>query len=91
MIPVGLLCVRPQGAEAEVFLDFVIPGFRDFRAGTFLFEESALYFHEKGIKRLVSDAGNARHESYLKRMAFQLRNGKYERAVHAEILLEKEM
>lgn len=91
MLPVGLLIVRPQGEEAEVFLDFVIPGYRDFRAGTFLFEESALYFHEKGIKRLVSDAGNPRHESYLKRMAFQFRNGKYERAVRADILLEKEM
>jgi hypothetical protein len=91
MLPVGLLIVRPQGEEADVFLDFVIPGYRDFRAGTFLFEESALYFHEKGIKRLVSDAGNPRHESYLKRMGFQHHNGKYERAVHADILLEKEM
>lgn len=91
MVPAGLVIVRPMGEDADVFLDFVIPGYRDFRAGKFLFEESALYFQQKGIKRLVSDAGNPRHESYLKRMGFQLENGKYYRAVQFDIMHEQEM
>lgn len=91
MVPAGLLIVRPLGEDADVFLDFVIPGYRDFRAGKFLFEESALYFRQKGIKRLVSDAGNSRHESYLKRMGFELIERKYYRAVQGNVLHEKQM
>jgi hypothetical protein len=91
MVPAGVLIVRPLGDTADVFLDFVIPGYRDFRAGKFLFEESAMYFHQKGIKRLASDPGNPRHESYLKRMGFKLENGKYYRAVQLSVLQDKGM
>ena len=85
MVPAGVLIVRPRGEEADIFLDFVIPGYRDFRAGRFLFDESAHYFHEHGIRRFVSDAGNPRHESYLKRMGFQLESGHYYRDVQPHI------
>ena len=91
MVPAGLLIVRPKGDQADVFLDFVIPGYRDFRAGKFLFEESADYFQSQGIKRLVSEPGNPRHESYLQRMGFQLENGSYYRAVQPKILQDKEL
>lgn len=91
MVPAALLIVRPQGENAEVFLDFVIPGYRDFRAGKFLFEESALYFRQKGIKQLISDPGNPRHESYLKRMGFHAVSGKYQRAVPVDVLQDKGM
>ncbi|MBC7878525.1 MAG: YgjV family protein [Anaerolineales bacterium] len=79
MVPAGLLIVKPQAQmeQAEIFLDFVIPNYRDFRAGKFLFEESAAYFQQKGIKRFVSQAGSPRHEAYLKRMGFQLQDGIY--------------
>ena len=91
MVPAGLLIVRPKGDQADVFLDFVIPGYRDFRAGKFLFEESVDYFHSQGIKRLVSEPGNPRHESYLRRMGFQLENGSYYRAVQPKILQDREL
>jgi len=89
MVPAGLLIVRPKGEQADIFLDFVIPGYRDFRAGKFLFEESSDYFQQQGIKRLVSEPGNPRHESYLRRMGFQLENGAYYRAVPANVLQDK--
>jgi len=91
MVPAGLLIVRPLDEDADVFLDFVIPGYRDFRAGKFLFEESTLYFQQKGIRRLVSAPGNLRHESYLKRMGFDLENGKYHRAVQPSLPHERQM
>jgi len=89
MVPAGVLIVRQQGRQADVFLDFVIPGYRDFRAGNFLFEESAEYFRQKDIARLVSEAGNPRHESYLKRMGFQFENNMYYRAVDSQIMQDK--
>ena len=81
MVPAGVLIVRPRGEEADIFLDFVIPGYRDFRAGKFLFDESAGYFRQHGIRRFVSDAGNAKHEAYLKRMGFRLEGANYLREV----------
>lgn len=91
MVPAGLLIVRPRGEDADVFLDFVIPGYRDFRAGKFLFEESTMFFQQKGIKRLCSAPGNPRHESYLKRMGFQWEDGMYYHTVQMNVLQEKEM
>ncbi|NWG06132.1 MAG: hypothetical protein HXY35_05515 [Chloroflexi bacterium] len=91
MVPAGVLIVRPRGEEADIFLDFVIPGYRDFRAGKFLFDESADFFHRRGIRRFVSDAGNARHESYLKRMGFRLNGTHYTRDVLPQVLQDKKL
>jgi hypothetical protein len=70
MLPVGLVIVKPEGEQARIFLDFVIPGYRDFRAGKFLFEESAEFYRQKGIHVLSTAPGSAKHETYLKRMGF---------------------
>ncbi|GAB1470036.1 hypothetical protein MASR2M66_09130 [Chloroflexota bacterium] len=90
MLPVGVLIVKPEGDAAEIYLDFVIPGYRDFRAGKFLFDESAGFFRQKGITRLVSEPGNPRHETYLKRMGFEMTAGQYalelpSRIIHDQI------
>ena len=78
MMPVGLVIVRPEGEEARIFLDFVIPGYRDFRAGRFLFEESAEFYRQQGIHVLSTATGGAKHETYLKRMGFHLEaDGRY--------------
>ncbi len=89
MVPAGVLIVRPRGEEADIFLDFVIPGYRDFRAGKFLFEESADFFRQRGIRRFVSDAGSPRHESYLKRMEFRPDGTNYVREVSSSAPREK--
>lgn len=70
MVPAGLVVLRPEGDTAHVLLDFVIPGYRDFGVGRFLFEDNAAWFHERGIRRLVSPPGHPRHASYLERMGF---------------------
>jgi hypothetical protein len=78
MLPVGLVIVKPEGEEARIFLDFVIPGYRDFRAGKFLLEESAEFYRQLGIHRLSTAPGSAKHETYLKRMGFRLEaDGRY--------------
>jgi len=78
MMPVGLVIVKPEDEEARIFLDFVIPGYRDFRAGKFLFEESAEFYRQQGIHRLSTASGSAKHEAYLKRMGFQIKaDGRY--------------
>ena len=86
MVPVGLVIVKQTDDAAQIFLDFVIPGYRDFHAGRFIFDESADYFWQKGIKQLVSAPGSSRHESYLKRMGFEMDQGRYHRKIYPKIL-----
>jgi hypothetical protein len=86
MVPVGLVIVKQTDDAAKIFLDFVIPGYRDFRAGKFIFDESADYFWQKGIRRLVSASGSSRHESYLKRMGFELNDDLYQRNIQPRVL-----
>lgn len=88
MLPVGVLIVKPEDETAHIFLDFVIPGYRDFRAGRFLFDESAEFFRQKGITKLISDSGNSKHETYLRRMGFVRQNDCYVLDLPAHIIHE---
>lgn len=71
MIPAGLFIAEPCEAEALMIkIDFVIPGYRDFKIGEFLFVEKAEMFKEKGIRTIYSAPGTPKHEAYLRRMGF---------------------
>lgn len=89
MMPVGVLIVKSEENTATIFLDFVIPGYRDFRAGKFLYDQSAEFFRQKGITRLITDAGNPRHETYLKRMGFKLISGQYQLDLPAHLIRDQ--
>ena len=70
MVPAGVLLARVEGGQARVLLDFVIPGYRDFGVGRFLFDDNAPWFRQRGIQRFVSAPGHPRHAGYLRRMGF---------------------
>lgn len=71
MVPAGLFIgeVRDDG-RLWVRLDYVIPSYRDFKIGQFLFTEQAEFFRSRGIRELVSPAGSPGHTAYLRRMGF---------------------
>lgn len=71
VVPAGLLIGDVRGATLEVSLDFVIPQYRDFKVGRYLFEDRADYFRARGIREIVSDGGSRDHARYLERMGFQ--------------------
>ncbi len=91
MVPAGLLVIEPEGDQARVLLDYVIPGYRDFGVAKFLFEEHADYFVTRGIRRLTSAAGRPRHASYLERMGFERRGDVYIRELAPSVLMDKGM
>jgi hypothetical protein len=71
MVPAGLFIAQQQpGGNLWVSLDFVIPGYRDFKVGYFLYRQKSQYFKDKGIRRILSAAGTAAHTQYLRRMGF---------------------
>ncbi len=71
VVPAGLFIGEREGeGTLRVILDFVIPGYRDFKVGSFVFSEQAEFFRRRGIERIVSDPGTREHERYLRRMGF---------------------
>ncbi|MBW3569941.1 MAG: YgjV family protein [Gemmatimonadetes bacterium] len=71
MVPAGLLIGgREQGGRLCVTLDFVIPQYRDFKIGRYLFREEREFFRARGFHEIESDPGTREHAAYLRRMGF---------------------
>jgi hypothetical protein len=71
LVPAGLLMGDVEGETLRVRVDFVIPQFRDFKVGRYLYDECADFFWERGIREIVSARGSGEHEQYLRRMGFR--------------------
>lgn len=68
-VPAGLVCAEySAGNNLFIQLDYVIPGYRDFKTGKYAFNK---IFKEKNIKKIFSNPGNRKHEQYLKKMGFK--------------------
>lgn len=72
MVPAGLV----QGNVNENFvltidLDFVIPNYRDFKIGNYLFKENLDFFRSRNIKAIRTSAGNKDHNDYLEKTGFK--------------------
>jgi len=76
LVPAGLLLgdLDDKG-NLLVKLDFVIPSYRDFKVGRFLFGDRVEYFHGLGVKEILARPGNREHSRYLERMGFQPARG----------------
>lgn len=71
MVPAGLFIGERRGDGAlRVMLDFVIPQYRDFKTGRYLFRDQAHFFRAHGITEIVSPGGAKEHTEYLRRMGF---------------------
>ncbi|CAN5823531.1 hypothetical protein BH23GEM6_BH23GEM6_26740 [soil metagenome] len=70
LVPAGLLMGNVQGNTLRVTVDFVIPQYRDFKVGRYLFDRGASFFHERGIREIVTPRGSVEHTKYLRRMGF---------------------
>lgn len=69
--PAGLFIGDPEAdGTLRVRVDYVLPQYRDFKVGRFLFEQESGYFRDRGIERLLSPAGAPAHARYLRRMGF---------------------
>jgi hypothetical protein len=76
MLPAGLFLGERRGEGVlRVALDFVIPQFRDFRTGTYVFRDRAEFFREHGVRVIESEAGSRVHADYLRRMGFAEEGG----------------
>ncbi|WZL82017.1 hypothetical protein QBE53_02615 [Vallitaleaceae bacterium 9-2] len=71
MVPAGIFLASHYSEQTlKVNLDFVIPEYRDFKIGQFIFRDKKSYFHEKGYTKLICFASNEKHVEYLEKMGF---------------------
>jgi hypothetical protein len=78
MVPAGLFIGEMRGDGAlRVVMDFVIPQFRDFKTGRYLFSDQAAFFRELGVSEILSEPGSKEHTDYLRRMGFAPGEGMY--------------
>ena len=91
MMPAGLFIAQVRGEEAQVQLDYVIPNYRDFKVGRFIFEENAAFFRERGIRRFVSDGGSPIHRKYLEKMEFVNQGGTYVHEIGEKVVQDSRL
>ena len=71
MVPAGLFIgQRNEQGEFRIFLDFVIPAYRDFKVGNYLYHQIE-FFQQHNIHKLISTPQNSVHAKYLTRMGFE--------------------
>lgn len=72
LVPAGIFIATKQDEHTlNVELDFVIPEYRDFKIGAFIYEESKNYFLDKGYSRFICNSSNDIHIKYLRKMGFK--------------------
>lgn len=72
MMPAGVFIgSRLDANTLKVDLDFVIPEYRDFKIGKFIYEDKKDFFLDNGYNRLISYSIHDDHVDYLRKMGFQ--------------------
>ena len=70
-VPACLFIALPDdNSILHIKLDFVVPAYRDFKIGRFLFEEKQSFFPSCGFTTLKATAGTRKHARYLRKMGF---------------------
>ncbi len=77
-VPIGVFVGRPaDDGTLEVLVDYVIPEYRDFKTGRFLYRNRAERFRQAGYRQLIARGGSPRHDAYLEKMGFRRRGDRY--------------
>ncbi|PKD44158.1 YgjV family protein [Rhodohalobacter barkolensis] len=78
MVPAGLILGNiDENGTLEMDLDFVIPSYRDFKIGRFMFEKNSQELKKDGIQKIVTPAGNSEHNEYLEKVGFKKTNSTF--------------
>jgi hypothetical protein len=71
-MPVGVFVGNKFDEKTlRIEFDYVLPNFRDFKMGEFIYQDKKDLFIDKGYESLIAFTINDKHESYLKRMGFK--------------------
>ncbi|MCF6172125.1 MAG: hypothetical protein L3J66_14230 [Bacteroidales bacterium] len=65
------LAHREAGNVLKVGLDYVVPEYRDYKNGKYVYDHLKDHFKEMGFKKIVSCGGTPKHTKYLKKLGFR--------------------
>lgn len=54
----------------DIYLDYVVPKYRDYKLGTYYFKTNQHFLHKRGVKVLKAVANHSMHRKYLIKMGF---------------------
>jgi hypothetical protein len=74
-----LLGSEYNDTSMKIELDYILKPYRDFKPGTFIYEDNQKFFLQKGYNKLLASPGNHVHNQYLERMGFLRNNDFYEK------------
>jgi len=83
MTPAGIFVGNVvEEHKLDVIVDYVIPAYRDFKAGNYVFKSQRSTFLEMGITELISITENEAHSKYLLKMGFiETKPGYYTKSI----------
>jgi len=71
IMPVGVFIANKHNdTTLEVTFDYVIPSYRDFKAGKYIYGKNKDLFLKNGFTTLISRSENPKHDQYLLKMGF---------------------
>ena len=76
LLPVGVFSYRRTGPDADIVIDFMVPEYRDFKAGRYLYRTKRMFFKEQGIKRFHAEARHPSQPKYFQKNGFVREDGK---------------
>ncbi|MDP2721547.1 MAG: hypothetical protein Q8O72_02215 [Bacteroidales bacterium] len=65
-----VLAHRRENGELRVGLDYVVPQYRDYKNGKFVYDELLQSLTDVGIQKIVAEANSPNHIKYLKKLGF---------------------
>lgn len=71
MAVAGIFLAHKEGEDVlKVGLDYVVPEYRDYKNGRFIYHRLRNNFIEKGFTNALAEANNEKHIKYLKKIGF---------------------
>ena len=67
----GIFLANRNEHELEIKLDYVIPQYRDFKLGNYIYNGQMNEFKEEGITQFVSDKQSKMNDKYLMKLGFK--------------------
>lgn len=68
------LAHREDGNILKVGLDYVIPEYRDYKNGKYVYHHLKGYFKNEGFDKIITQGGTPKHIKYLKKLEFEKTN-----------------
>ncbi|MGM0507998.1 MAG: hypothetical protein ACQERZ_02410 [Fusobacteriota bacterium] len=81
LTPVGIIYGIKDEDIFEIKLDYILPEYRDFKMGSYVFENHIDIFKNMGVNKLITESQMKDHNIYLEKMGFKLTDDEQKRYV----------